>query len=111
MRKRRYDIQTPTWTCPHCGFIHRPADLLRFDPDNLQCRQCKRGFQRWQPRRKPEETILAKKFSILIGLSAITFKARLRVRRHLFSCRFTGGSICRSGGIAVCAGAGHSASQ
>ena len=26
-----------TWPCPHCGFIHRAADLLRLDNHNLQC--------------------------------------------------------------------------
>ena len=44
MRKRRYNIQTPTWPCPHCGFVHRPADLLRLDADNLLCRQCRQAF-------------------------------------------------------------------
>ena len=28
-RKRRYDIPVPTWACPHCGFVHKPADLMR----------------------------------------------------------------------------------
>ena len=41
---RRYPLPVPTWTCPRCGFVHRPADLLRLDPDNLQCRQCKQTF-------------------------------------------------------------------
>jgi hypothetical protein len=45
MRKIRYNIQPTFWTCPHCGFVHRAADLLRLDSDNLQCRQCKQGFQ------------------------------------------------------------------
>ena len=30
-RKARYNIPVPTWTCPHCGFVHTPADLLRLD--------------------------------------------------------------------------------
>jgi hypothetical protein len=43
-RSRRHPLPVPTWTCPHCGFVHRPADLLRLDSDNLQCRQCKQAF-------------------------------------------------------------------
>jgi hypothetical protein len=43
MRKGRYNIHPTFWTCRHCGFIHRPADLQRLDFDNLQCRQCN-GF-------------------------------------------------------------------
>jgi hypothetical protein len=31
----------PTWTCPHCGFVHRPAALLRLDGEHLQCKGCK----------------------------------------------------------------------
>ncbi len=27
-RKSRYDIPKPTWTCPHCGFVHTSADPL-----------------------------------------------------------------------------------
>ena len=34
----------PTWTCPHCDFVHRPADLLRLDSDLLQCKACKQPF-------------------------------------------------------------------
>ena len=44
MRKRRYNIEVPTWTCPHCDFVHRPADIVRLDFNNLQCRQCGRAF-------------------------------------------------------------------
>jgi hypothetical protein len=45
MRKGRYStIPRPTGTYPHCGFIHRPADLLRLDSDNLQCRRCEPAF-------------------------------------------------------------------
>jgi hypothetical protein len=29
---------------PHCGFIHRPADLLRLNFTELQCRQCGKAF-------------------------------------------------------------------
>jgi len=34
----------PTWTCPHCGFVHKPADLLRLNSDGLQCKGCWRPF-------------------------------------------------------------------
>ena len=44
MPRSRHPLPVPTWTCPHCGFVHRPADLLRLDSDNLQCRQCGRAF-------------------------------------------------------------------
>jgi hypothetical protein len=43
-RKARYNIPIPTWTCPHCGFVHRPADLLRLNATDLECRQCGRAF-------------------------------------------------------------------
>jgi len=42
--ERHYDIPKPTWTCPHCGFIHVPASLLRPFSENLQCRQCWKAF-------------------------------------------------------------------
>jgi len=29
--QRRYSIETPTWQCPHCGFIHHAFDVLRVD--------------------------------------------------------------------------------
>jgi len=28
----------------HPGDYHRPADLLRIDSDNLQCRRCQQAF-------------------------------------------------------------------
>jgi hypothetical protein len=43
-RSRRHPLPVPTWTCPHCQFVHKPADLLRLDADRLQCRQCKQAF-------------------------------------------------------------------
>jgi rubredoxin len=43
-RRRHYNIPVPTWRCPHCRFIHRPADLLRLNNDDLQCRQCGQAF-------------------------------------------------------------------
>jgi hypothetical protein len=30
-RKINYPLPNPTRTCPHCGLIHYPADLLRID--------------------------------------------------------------------------------
>jgi len=26
--------------CPHCQVVHTPADLLRLDPERLQCKSC-----------------------------------------------------------------------
>jgi len=36
-------LPVPTWTCPHCGFVHRPADLLRLDSHRLQFQE---GFRK-----------------------------------------------------------------
>jgi ribosomal protein L37AE/L43A len=45
MRKsRRYRVEVGTWTCPHCGREHKPADLLRFDNDTLRCYACGKAF-------------------------------------------------------------------
>jgi rubredoxin len=44
-RKRRYEtIPKPTWPCPYCGLIHYLADLVRLDPERLQCCQCGQVF-------------------------------------------------------------------
>ena len=34
----------PTWTCPHCGFVHRLADICRVDGDHLRCQSCGQIF-------------------------------------------------------------------
>ena len=45
MRKSRYTtIQTPTWPCPYCGYVHYPADLVRLDNERLECSQCGQAF-------------------------------------------------------------------
>jgi hypothetical protein len=44
-RKSRYNIPKLTWTCPHRGFIHTPADLLRLDSNRFQCKGCGKPFQ------------------------------------------------------------------
>jgi hypothetical protein len=43
-RKNRYNIPRPTWTCPHCGFVHHAADILRIDNHQLRCKQCQKAF-------------------------------------------------------------------
>jgi hypothetical protein len=43
-RKSRYSIPVPTWTCPHCGFRHKPADLLRTNGEDLLCKNCNGEF-------------------------------------------------------------------
>jgi rubredoxin len=55
-RKTRYNIPVPTWTCPHCGFVHRPANLMRVDFVNLRCKQCGQIFaeQSADPQQKPQ---------------------------------------------------------
>jgi hypothetical protein len=37
-RKWRYNIEVPTWGCPHCHFIHHAADLVRLNFTEVQCR-------------------------------------------------------------------------
>jgi hypothetical protein len=44
MRRNRYNIQRPTWTCPHCGFVHHAADIVRIDDERLLCKQCGQAF-------------------------------------------------------------------
>jgi len=44
-RSRRSQLPpVPTWTCPHCGFIHKPVDLVRLNSDRLQCNGCLKPF-------------------------------------------------------------------
>lgn len=43
-RKRRYAMMQLEWRCPHCGFAHTPADLMRLDNDTLQCKGCVKPF-------------------------------------------------------------------
>jgi hypothetical protein len=43
-RKNRYNIQPPTWTCPHCGFVHHAADIVRINDTQLHCKQCGKAF-------------------------------------------------------------------
>jgi hypothetical protein len=43
-RQRRYNIPVAEWLCPHCGFVHRAADLLRLNNDDLQCHSCGQAF-------------------------------------------------------------------
>jgi DNA-directed RNA polymerase subunit RPC12/RpoP len=38
------DERQPIWTCPHCGFVHLPADLLRIDSLELRCKRCGKAF-------------------------------------------------------------------
>ncbi len=43
-RKARYNIPTLIWRCPHCGFEHTAADLMRLDFNNLRCKTCGEAF-------------------------------------------------------------------
>jgi transcription elongation factor Elf1 len=43
-RKSLYNIPKLFWRCPHCGFEHSPADLMRVDWDQLQCKGCGKSF-------------------------------------------------------------------
>src|SRR5664280_1475507 len=43
-RKSRHEIPAPTWTCPHCGFVHTAADLMRLDGNRFQCKSCGKSF-------------------------------------------------------------------
>jgi ribosomal protein L37AE/L43A len=44
VRKSRHEIPAPTWTCPHCAFVHTPADLMRLDSNRFQCKGCGKSF-------------------------------------------------------------------
>ncbi len=46
MPRRRHQPlpPVPTWTCPHCGHVHRPADIRRVDFDHLRCQSCGQIF-------------------------------------------------------------------
>ena len=44
MRRNRYNIPRPTWTCPHCGFVHSAADIVRINNYQLRCKQCQKAF-------------------------------------------------------------------
>jgi len=51
MRRSHYNISTLIWRCPHCGFEHTAADLVRIDGDTFRCKQCSQPF----PSKKGEE--------------------------------------------------------
>jgi len=34
----------PTWTCPHCGHVHRSEDIRCVDNDHLRCQGCGQIF-------------------------------------------------------------------
>ena len=44
LRKPRYNIPKLLWKCPHCGFDHTAADLLRLECDRFQCKSCSQPF-------------------------------------------------------------------
>jgi transposase-like protein len=43
-RKSRYNIPIQFWRCPHCGFEHSAADLLRSGWSTFKCKQCGKDF-------------------------------------------------------------------
>ena len=43
-RKINYPLPKPTWTCPHCGFVHQPVYLVRINAEQLRCKQCGQAF-------------------------------------------------------------------
>lgn len=43
-RRSKVPLPIPTWTCPHCGFVHKPADIRRVDNDHLRCQKCGEVF-------------------------------------------------------------------
>jgi hypothetical protein len=42
-RKINYPPPRPTWTCPHCGFVHHAADMVRIDDVQLRCKGMREG--------------------------------------------------------------------
>jgi len=43
-RKSRYNIPVLNWRCPHCGFEHSAADLVRIDGEHFRCKACGEPF-------------------------------------------------------------------
>ena len=39
-RKSRYTIGIFIWRCPHCGFEHGAADVMRLDNKTMKCKGC-----------------------------------------------------------------------
>jgi hypothetical protein len=43
-RDRHYNIPVPTWTCPHCGYVHGQGTVVRIDRHRFRCNGCGRLF-------------------------------------------------------------------
>ena len=44
MRKSVGTIPKLFWRCPHCGYEHTAADLLRVGWDTFRCKKCGKEF-------------------------------------------------------------------
>src|SRR5262249_4443751 len=62
-KSRTWPLPVPTWTCPFCSYVHKPADLLRLDNDTLKCRQCRTAFPD-KPDKKAALTTLRLSFAL-----------------------------------------------
>lgn len=82
------------WTCPHCGFVHTPADLLRLDSDDCNARV---PAKRSQASRRTRIDQLGRTSTLRIGLSlglasrSKRYNAVVNDLEHLLvgSCSFT----------------------
>lgn len=43
-RKISYPLPKPSWTCPHCQYVHGAAEVVRIDSERLRCKQCGEAF-------------------------------------------------------------------
>jgi hypothetical protein len=68
-KSRTWPLPVPTWTCPHCKHVHKPADLLRLDNDTCNVAGAARHF-RQTPRRQivmlPSNNAARKQLLILV---------------------------------------------
>lgn len=47
-------LPVPTWTCPHGGFAHRLADIMRLNSCEMKCKNCGGAFPA-KPNPEPKE--------------------------------------------------------
>ena len=78
-RKSRYNIPTLFWRCPHCGFEHTAADLVRIDGDTFRCKEVRRAVSFWTGTR--EEVALQ-------YCRSQALRCRERARRVYYGCVF-----------------------
>jgi hypothetical protein len=61
-RNRHYHIPVPTWSYPHCGYVHSQGTVVRIDRHRFRCNGCGRLFpvvSNPSKRRHPEGGVAA----------------------------------------------------